>query len=83
MIDTATKTYGEYDSFCRDRSSPYVFQLLTTMFSEVGIHLQSFRRLATDERMQIPSQGLNYTDCGVYLLCFMSCFASGKYDVKE
>ena len=60
--------YGEYDSVCRNRSSDYVIQLLCNAFQTANIDLSSFRKFNHQERKDIPSQGLNTTECGIFLL---------------
>ena len=76
MIDMSEKLYGEYDSLCQNRNSGYVFELLHKVFETANIDLSSFRKLNQQERQHIPSQGDNKTECGVFLLGFMSAFVS-------
>ena len=74
MIDKPNNFYGEFDSLCQHRNSDFVFALLNSAFQTKSIDLSSFQRLSQQERQQLPSQGQNRTECGAFLLGFMSAF---------
>ena len=76
LIDKAMKSYGEFDSLCKGRESDYVFQVLCDWFKTANIDISSFQRLSHEEREKMPSQGHNITDCGVFMLGFISAFVN-------
>lgn len=74
VIDTVSRFYGEFYSLYPNRSSPYVFEVLSGLFQNAGIDLFSFRKLNNLERKEVPSQGKSMTECGVFLMSFMTSF---------
>ena len=78
LIDRPVKLYVEFGSLCRDQKSDYVFQVLCREFKTANIDISSFRRLpvSQEERKKLPSQGQNVSDCGVFVLGFISAFVN-------
>lgn len=63
-------------TLCQNRNRRYVFELLHNVFWTANIDLSSFPKLNQQQTQQIPSQGDNNTECGVFLLGFLCAFVN-------
>jgi hypothetical protein len=52
VVDKSSLFYGELDSLCQSRSSPYVFELLSSLFQTAGDMVCLRKRVLGRNKMQ-------------------------------
>ena len=88
-IDTELQIYGEYDPKNTNREDTYCRQVLISWLARNGIHRPTVCFLSVAQRDQLPSQGRNNTECGLFLISTMAALCSNLpldftlYDMDE